>query len=74
MGSDPVLTKERVRLEPASLSVAVGARIAFLFDKDAERTRFAPFLAAGIRNGEQCVIATDSDGRLAFERSLEELG
>lgn len=74
MTFDPVPAKERVVVEPAALSVGIGSRIAFLFDQDSDRTRFAPFIAAGISKGEKCVIATDPAGKQEFGRALADMG
>jgi len=66
--------KRKVTLEPGGLSVPVGSRTVYLFQGRGERTRFAPFIAAGLAEGDKCALVTDLLGRDDFFRALRALG
>jgi signal transduction histidine kinase/CheY-like chemotaxis protein len=74
MALDPVRAKQKVALDPLSLSVPIGSRIAYLYHGQAGRTRFAAFIASGLVGGDKCVIVTNQEGKLAFETALQSLG
>ena len=74
MALEPVRARQKIVLDPLALSVPIGARIAYLYHGDGGRTRFAPFIAAGLANRDKCVIVTDQVGKFAFETALANLG
>jgi len=63
-----------VLLEPGGLSVPTASRLAYLFKGSAERTRFAGFIAAGLEEGDKCLIVTDPQGRALFSEALAARG
>jgi signal transduction histidine kinase/CheY-like chemotaxis protein len=56
------------------MSVPVGARVAYLFDKPSARFRFVPFIASGLLENDKCVIITDRRVAPAFRDELAMLG
>ena len=74
MALEPVRARQKIVLEPLALSVPVGSRIAYLYHGEEGRTRFAPFIAAGLSSRDKCVIVTNQMGRVAFEMALRKLG
>jgi signal transduction histidine kinase len=74
MTAEHITRKPEVLLEPRGLQVGVGSRVAYLFDKPADRTRFARFIAEGLREGDKCIIVTDRQGKEMFREALASLG
>ncbi|HEX5732374.1 MAG TPA: ATP-binding protein [Blastocatellia bacterium] len=74
MTAEQLTHKPEVLLDPCGLRVGVGSRVAYLFDRPADRTRFAPFIAEGLRDGDKCVIITDRQGKQIFSEALDALG
>ncbi len=74
MTAEQLTHKPEVLLDPHSLRVAVGSRVAYLFDRPVDRTRFAQFIAEGLRDGDKCIIITDRQGRQMFSEALAALG
>ncbi|HSE98025.1 MAG TPA: MEDS domain-containing protein, partial [Blastocatellia bacterium] len=74
MSSEPVLEKQHINIESGVLSVKTGSRIAYLFESQYERTRFASFIAEGLEARDKCVIVTDEAGRSLFRDALRALG
>ena len=74
MALEPVRARQKIVLEPLALTVPVGSRIVYLYHGEEGRTRFAPFIAAGLSSRDKCVIVTNHTGRVAFEMALRRLG
>jgi signal transduction histidine kinase/ActR/RegA family two-component response regulator len=64
----------KVLLEPGGLSVPAGSRVAYLYEGQAERTRFASFIASGLNEQNTCVIVSDEEGCHLFSAALAALG
>lgn len=74
MVAEQLTHKPELLLDPCGLRVTVGSRVAYLFDRPADRTRFARFIAEGLRDGDKCIIITDRQGKQAFSEALAALG
>src|SRR5262245_3142818 len=74
MALEPVRARQKIALDPLALSVPLGSRIAYLYHGEEGRTRFAPFIAAGLAGLDKCVIVTDQAGKAAFEMARVNLG
>src|SRR5215813_9644620 len=74
MALEPVRARQKIALDPLALSVPLGSRIAYLYHGEEGRTRFAPFIAAGLAGLDKCVIVTDQVGKAAFGAALSKLG
>ena len=74
MTAEQLTHKPEVLLNPRGLRVAVGSRVVYLFDRPADRTHFAQFIAEGLRDGDKCIIITDRQGRQMFSEALAALG
>jgi signal transduction histidine kinase/ActR/RegA family two-component response regulator len=64
----------KVLLEPGGLAVPAGSRVAYLYEGQAERTRFASFIASGLSEDNKCVIISDEPGCQLFSEALVALG